>query len=261
MLVPEVVNLDDEHLQKLLEATEEDVYLSDSSPLCVPFWNLKTSASEITRREKIDQGIPGSICPKQFAMHNTKFMESAICPGARAYQESKLTELERRNLPQKMFDALKEAILNKSCICHDLAGSITKKYDIDSKATTAICCGPNIINFSKIATLEEMIGHIYGRISLITNLKRPHMFIKELMLNIDHLRNETKKSLLGLLARPQKKLIEVKENLLESIEYYQNLGKNLLQEQQENFVENLKRLRKELENISFDNIETEQNKA
>ena len=46
------------------------------------------------------------------------------------------------------------------------------------------------MNFSKIASLEEMVGHIYGRTSLLTNPARPHMFLRELAINIDYLREE-----------------------------------------------------------------------
>jgi hypothetical protein len=252
MLVPEAINLDEKHLQKLLTATEEDVYLSDSSPLGIPFWNLRTSDSEAARQERIYLGTPGSICPKKYVMNNSKFMPSAICPAAKAYQKRKLAELETQKLPKTLFEKLKEAILNKSCICHDLAGSVTVKHGIDPKATTAVCCGPNIINFSKIATLEEMISHIYGRISLITHSKRPHFFIKELMLNIEHLRHDMKNTLPELFTRSQKKFIEIKENLLQGIEYYQKLTKQLLQEQQESFIASLKQLQEELDSISFE---------
>ena len=60
LLVPEVTNVDDEHLQKLCAATNGDVYLSDSSPFGLPFWNLRTSASEEARRRRIAEDRPGS---------------------------------------------------------------------------------------------------------------------------------------------------------------------------------------------------------
>ncbi len=46
------------------------------------------------------------------------------------------------------------------------------------------------MNFSKVATLEEMVGHIYGRTSLLANPARPHLFLRELAINIDFLREE-----------------------------------------------------------------------
>ncbi len=59
LLVPEATNLDHEHLEKLAAATHRDVYLSDSSPFGIPFWNLRNSASEEDRRRRIRQDRPG----------------------------------------------------------------------------------------------------------------------------------------------------------------------------------------------------------
>ena len=74
LLVPEVTNVDDEHLRKLSAASNGDVYLSDSSPFGLPFWNLRTSASEETRRRRIAENHPGSPCTKGFArLYNTEF--------------------------------------------------------------------------------------------------------------------------------------------------------------------------------------------
>jgi hypothetical protein len=53
-----------------------------------------------------------------------------------------------------------------------------------------VCSGPNLAYFSKIASLEEMVGHIYGRIQLLTDSQRPNMFLNELRLYIDYLKNE-----------------------------------------------------------------------
>ena len=73
LLVPEVTNLDDEHRQKLCAANEGDVYLSDSSPFGMPYWNLRNSASEDARRRRIDEGHPGSPCRKGYVrLFNTR---------------------------------------------------------------------------------------------------------------------------------------------------------------------------------------------
>jgi hypothetical protein len=249
LLVPEAVSIDDEHLQKLASATEKDVFLSYSSPLGVPFWNLYNSASEIERRQKIDQGIPGSTCPKRFAKTNTEFSKTGICTASRAYQKLKLLSLTKENWTKTQLQIIKEKILAKSCLCHDLAGSATKKYGIDMNAKSAVCPGPNIVNFSKIATLAEMVSHIYGRISLLSNPNRPHMFMKELMIHIDFLKSEVEQSLQGLASRTQENLLEVKETLMKGIDYYQNLAKTIIAEQQECFIATLNRLKSELEAV------------
>ena len=83
-----------------------------------------------------------------------------------------------------------------------------------------MCPGPGIVDFSKIVSLREMIDHIYGRVSLITTSNRPHMFIRELMLYVDHLRSELKKLSLGISPRSHSYFKEFKQNLLDGVEYY-----------------------------------------
>jgi len=247
LLVPEVVNIDAEHQQKLIVATEKEVYLSDNSPLGIPFWNLSTSASEKLRNQKIKSGKPGSTCPKRFSKMNVEFTKLPICMASNVYQCLKLFHLLKEGWTEKQLQIIREKVLSKACICHDLAGGVTKKYGIDPAAKTAVCPGPNIVNFSKSATLEEMIDHIYGRILLFTHSDRPHMFIKELMIHIDYLKKETVASLQGLVSRTQKKLNEVRVNLYNGIEYYQNLFKA----QHENFIKSLNLLKEELTSIAI----------
>ena len=254
LLVPEVTNVDNAHLEKLLAATDGDVYLSDSSPLGIPFWNLRTSASEETRRQHIREGKPGSPCLKGAARLNTEFTEIPICPSSRVYVKRKLQHLPEEGLSAEQLAAAKESVLSKSCICHDLGGSTTLKYDIDPAATPSICCGPSILDFSKISSLEEMVAHIYGRLSLMTNKERPHMFIKELMLYIDHLREETKNFSLKLSFRTPAYFSKFKKNLLAGIEYYHRLAGQFIEEQRKQFLADLKVLQDEIERIAFPDI-------
>ena len=109
LLVPEVANVDNGHLEKLLAATDGDVYLSDSSPLGVPFWNLRTSASEETRRQYIREGKPGSPCVKGAARLNTEFTDIPICPASRAYIKRKLQYFRRKGSQQNSLPQLKRA--------------------------------------------------------------------------------------------------------------------------------------------------------
>ncbi|MCP4703206.1 MAG: hypothetical protein GY865_01230, partial [candidate division Zixibacteria bacterium] len=118
-----------------------------------------------------------------------------------------------------------------------------------AKARPAVCCGPNITNFSKIATLEEMVDHIYGRISLLTDTERPHMFIKELSLYIDHFKLELQKASEGLLNKTAKCSIDFKRNLISSIDYYRDLAEQFGQEHKEKFLKDLDVLYSEVENI------------
>jgi hypothetical protein len=252
LLVPEVTNVDQEHLRKLSAVTDGDVYLSDSSPFGMPFWNLRTSASEEVRRSRIADNQPGSRCGKGFIMlFNKEFTPYPICTASRQYQELKLESLEHEDLTVEQRAAVRQSVLNKSCICHDLGGGATLKKGIDPNATPAICSGPNIVNFSKIATLEEMVGHIYGRISLLTNPKRPHMFICELALYIDYLRDELKKFRLGLSLNTANYFREFKENLIGGIEYYRALANQFTGPIQITFCEELENLWQSLDAVSL----------
>ena len=240
LLVPEVTNVDDEHVEKLINATEKDVYLSASSPMNVPFWNLRTSASEDARRARISGGDPGSHCPKGHAkIFNTEFTTRPDCISSRTYQSRKLAHLREEGLSDEQLNWIKKDVLAKSCICHDLSGGATLKNGIDPEATPAICCGPAIVNFSKIATLEEMVGHIYGRLSLLTRSDRPHMFIRELSLNLDFLKGEMEKFSLGVINAAPKYFREFKDNLGTGVEYYRKLAEQFVDEKRTRFLDDL----------------------
>jgi len=251
LLVPEVANVDAITLGKLINAKDKDIFLSTSSPLDVPFWNLRNSVSEEMRCERIKNRMPGSVCVKGYTKFNQEFTEKPICKASREYQKLKLQELAKSSLPAEQLEALKEFVLSKSCICNELGGSVLVKNNIDTKAAPAICPGPNIINFKKLATLKEMVDHIYGRCSLLVNKERPHLFIREIQLQLNYLFSEIKNASIGLPARSQQKLIEVKENLKSGIEYYQKFARETLEEQRDNFLSALGELQSEIDSIQF----------
>ena len=253
LLCPEVTNVDSAHIEKLIAATSENVILSDSSPLGVPFWNLYNSASENDRRRKIELGKPGSACPKGFLKSNTEFSEIPICRASRKYQKKKL-RLISQNANNGSGDGrfLKELVLVKSCLCEDLAGAATMKLGIDKNVKTSVCCGPNIVNFSKITTLEEMIGHIYDRLNIMTNPERPHMLVRELGLYVDYLKNELNKASEEFSERAARRFENFKTNLIEGVEYYTELAETFSAEQKKKFLDELDRLFEELENIHVD---------
>ncbi|MBU8870126.1 MAG: hypothetical protein KOO60_04535 [Gemmatimonadales bacterium] len=248
LLVPEVVNIDPAHVEKIIKARENDVHLSESSPLGVPFWSLKTSASEEHRLELIHNGKPGSACPKGFLVSNTEFTKAPICAASRAYQRRKLDELDHSELSREERDEIESHVMAKACICHDLAGSATVPRGIDPDANTAVCCGPNTVYFSQVAKLREMVDHIYGRINLPLNSSRPHMFLKELSLHLDGLRAEAerRRKELGACNCSADK---VRDNLLSGIRHYRDLATRLVSGQKDEFSTKLETLRGELDRI------------
>lgn len=223
LLVPEVTNVDAEHIRRLCAATDRDVYLSDSSPLGVPFWNLRSSASETARRRRIAAGRPGSPCPKGYGKLNTEMTDAPVCAASRAYQRRKLEQLQGQGLSRRQLAPRREAVLAISCICHDLAGCATVKCGIDAEATPAMCCGPAIINYTRVVSLDEMVGHIYGRRSILARRRRNHMFTRELLLNTRVLRQNVLKLARGLWAGKPASLQQIKDNLVEQTAYYRQL--------------------------------------
>lgn len=249
LLCPEATNVDQTTLQKLCAATENDIELSEVSPLGVPFNNLKESPSELEKRRRIDLGRPGSACPKSYLVSNREFTEMPICTASRQYQKLKLDQLQTLALDPLDFKQRSAQVVRKACICNDLAESplinhkITKNGNAP-KRFTAICPGPNIAYFSKIVSLAEMVGHIYGRINLLNGVARPNMFIKELQLNVEYFIKEVKK----IAPSPSPKQIEYvnefKKNLLEGIEYYRALFPRMIEETENCRAQTLAELQK-----------------
>jgi hypothetical protein len=250
LLVPEVTNVDDTHRTKLADAADDDVELSDASPFGIPFWNLRNSASDLLRKARIAGGKPGSACPKGYlALHNTEFSEQPICTASRKYVVQKLAHLDQEGYTPEQRAVVEEDVLAKTCLCRDLAGGAELSSGINDDAATAICTGPNIVNFSRVASLKEMVDHIYGRISLLTNPDRPHMFIREIELYVDYVGKEFRRFALGLSARKESYFSEVKENLRSGVDYYAGLIDRLPTADRTSFAGRLENLRQAVHQI------------
>ncbi len=232
LLVPEVTNVDPVTLEKLAKAGEKDLYLSDVSPLGVPFNSLRDSLSDIEKDQKVMRGRPGSACPKSYLVSNTEFTPQPICTASRQYQKLKIDQLNALNLDESEYKKRFNAIVIKACICHDLSQSVLTKNAIETKVPgfTAICPGPNLAYFSKIVTLKEMTDHIYGRISLLNDTPRPNMFIKELSMYVDYLKKDITKSIESMNEQKIRYFTEFKNNLLDGIEYYRKLFPQMMEE-------------------------------
>lgn len=244
LLCPEVTNVDPITLERLSKATEKDLYLSEVSPLGVPFNNLRDSLSDLEKDLKVMRGRPGSACPKSYLVSNTEFTPQPICTASRQYQKLKIDQLNALNLETEAYKQQFDNIVKKACICHDLGEPALTVNKIPTKVPgfTAVCPGPNLAYFSKIVTLKEMVDHIYGRINVLNDTPRPHMFIKELGMYIDYLKKDIEKSLCCMNAQKVKYFIEFKNNLLAGIEYYQGLFPQMSEETTEFRAKTLKDL-------------------
>ncbi len=189
LLVPEATCVDDATRELLRQAKEEDLYMSDVSPLGVPFNNIRRSGSELSRQANIAEGRPGSLCPKGFLVSNLEFSEKPICLASNEYQTKKLEEIAAADLTDAEKEKLFDEITEKSCICDHLGNGALIALGIvkENKAPQAICPGPNIAWFDRIYSLKEMVDHIYGRGPSLVPQHRPHMFAKEIVMYVDYL--------------------------------------------------------------------------
>ena len=252
LLVPEATNVDVEHLRRLSSAGRDDVYLSDCSPLGVPFWNLRNSASEETRKRRIAEGLPGSPCPKGYLAVDTEFTTLPLCRASRAYQRRKLDQLTKGGPQAGDSPHLRNMILSKSCLCLDLASGVRQRLGLDLKAQTAVCCGPGIAHFSRVMRLDEIIDHIYGRRIMSNDKPRSHMFMTELRLNLDYLRSEINRRTVGLTHRTEHDLLEFKNVLLAGIDYYRRMIVDLPSDAQAAFTAELDQLEPEFHQVQIE---------
>jgi len=232
LLVPEVTNVDQDTLQQLLVAKENDLYLSDVSPLGVPFNNLKGSSKDIERVQLIEKGRPGSSCPKKHLSFNKEFTEESICTASRQFQHLKLKELDGKKdvLSAKDFSNEFQKITNKSCLCVGLGNSALMVNDIEHKKEgngVHICPGPNMAYYDKISTLAEMTNHIYNRESVISRTDRPNVFVKEIGLYMNYLQAEIEKVKLPLNRKQVKYFNNFVKNMENGISYYKELFGNM----------------------------------
>ncbi len=223
LLVPEATALDSATRQQLAEAKEEDLYLSDVSPLGVVFNNLRNSSSEQWTKKQIDNGKPGSACPKGFLVSNTEFTDKPICTASKEYQGTKLNAMGLENVPPSNTpDAKIQAVYQKSCICDQLGnGALINLGIVAAHMPVSVCPGPNIAYFDRLYTLREMVNHIYGRGRSLVPANRPHMFTKDMVMSLDYYGKLVDKLVPGD-AKAFAYLSLVKGNLLDGFEYYRS---------------------------------------
>ena len=233
LLVPEATNVDSMTRDILARAKKEDYYISDASPLGIPFNNVHGSSSDLQIQQRVNEGKFGSRCTKKFLVSNTEFTTDPICTASSQYQELKIEQLKKQNLSPEVLEQKIAKIVEKACLCEDLAASgliNSNGHGPMKQRAVAVCPGPNLAYFSKIASLEEMVGHIYGRLQLLTDPNRPNLFINELRLYVDYMKSEIQKRLDTWNANEQKYFNTFKENLQDGINHYKGLIPKLLEE-------------------------------
>ncbi|WP_339833537.1 hypothetical protein [uncultured Flavobacterium sp.] len=232
LLVPEATSVDNETLNLLANAKEDNFYLSNISPLGVPFNSVKGTTNEMWKQNRIDENNAGSSCPKRLLALSKEHDKKGLCTASKKYQDIKLEELEtsKESYSSAEFKKLKTKITEKSCLCVGLVNAAYLENNIEIKGQqqgVVICPGPNLAYFDKEISLSDMVKHIYGNKNVMSDLNRPNVFVKELKMYVDYLRNEIDDFTNEISAGQIKKWNSFKNNLLVGIDYYENLFSNI----------------------------------
>lgn len=224
LLVPEATSVDEDTRRLLAGAGEKDLYLSNISPLGVPFNTVRGTTNEFFKNQRIASGKAGSSCPKKFLALSKEYDTEGSCTASKKHQDRRIADLKNRSgeMTAGEFDKAYAVITEKSCLCVGLANASHLELGIPVKGQpqgVVVCPGPNIAYFSKIVSLKEMIRHIYGAAPVADHSERPHMFLKELELYISYLAEQED-------TMPEKKKEAFRANLLQGIAYYQTLFPN-----------------------------------
>ncbi len=235
LLVPEVTNVDDNTRKQLIKAKEKDLYLSSVSPLGVPFNNLRNSSKEVEKLQKVKNGKPGSPCPRRYLAFSKEYDEKGVCTASRLYQKNKIEEL-----------GISEEITEKVCLCMGLSAAAVVTNEIETRESKAvsICPGPNMAYFDKLLSLEDMTKHIYGLENFMSRTDRPNMFMKELNLYMDYLKNKLEEAKKDWNKKQEKYFNRFFENMNDGIAYYNNLFDNVKDKYEQTKDETLASLEK-----------------
>ncbi|MDP1621186.1 MAG: hypothetical protein Q8M08_02485 [Bacteroidales bacterium] len=255
LLVPEVVNVDETTLDLLCKAREEDLFISDISPLGVPFNNLKGNTKDLEKEAYINQNKPGNPCPKKYAALSNEYGEPTLCTASRKYQKLKIEELKSRELGEEEFRHEFKKVVDKSCICVGLGTSALLVNNLDTKVEkpgVSVCPGPNMAYFSEVMTLREMVDHIYGKIDVIKRNDRPHMFLKEIMIYIDYLKSKIDETARPWTEKQEEYFTMFSDNLDKGIQYYKELFSTVklnFQDKKTKLIADLENFEHQLKNL------------
>ena len=228
LLVSEATSVDKETRELLSKSKEDDFYLSNISPLGIPFNTIKGTTNEFLKQQKVLQNKAGSSCPKKFLALSKEFSPKGICTASRKYQTIKLNDLEvqKNEISEREYDRRKTKITEKSCLCVGLVNSSYLENELPIKGEkqgVVVCPGPNLAYFDKEVSLADMVQHIYGEKNVMPQNGRPNLFINELKMYVDYLKNEIEDFSESFTNAQVKKWKTFKTNLTDGVEYYEKL--------------------------------------
>lgn len=248
LLCPEATTVDDETLRLLSSAGKSEVILSKNSPLGIRFHYLKNTSAEKEKENRIKKGKPGSPCTEKHLVSNTEFTEEPVCTASHKYQTLKIAQLQSLGLSGKDLEKQVKEVTAKECLCVGLSNAAGRHYNIPflkNRIGVTVCPGPNIAYFTSVVSLKEMTDHIYGRSNLLGNMGRPHMFINELRLYIDYLREQIEETPGN--DKHAAYCIKFSKNLLDGVEYYKSISSYIKDESL--FMDYLENAEKEIDHL------------
>jgi len=225
LLVPEATCVDQTTRELLRKASEDDLYLSNVSPLNILFNNIRNTGSEKWTARMIEEGNPGSACSKGLLTFNNEFTEKPLCLASRQYQKLKLESIDCMEISEDDKNKLRKGVVEKFCICTQLGNGALIALGIadEESSPQCICPDSNVAWFKKIYTLKEMVDHIYGRGPSLVSSERPHVFAKEIVMYVDYF--ETQVSQCAYTAKEIKTLQEYKNNLEDGMDICLDIAK------------------------------------
>ena len=214
LLVPEATTVDKATMKQLQDAKEKDLYLSNVSPLGVPFNNLRNSSKDVEKFQKIEEGKPGSPCPRKFLALSDEYGTQGVCTASRLFQKNKIEE-----------KGISDQITDKTCLCMGLAATAVINYGIETRESkgVSICPGPNMAYFNQQLSLKDMSHHIYNGDEGIVRTDRPHMFVNELGMYLKYLSEKIEEHKEDWERKSGRYLNGFTSNMNEGISYYQEL--------------------------------------
>lgn len=228
LLVPQATSVDAQTRKLLQQAKEKDLFLSDYSPLGIAFNTLRGTSNDRLKQQRIQQGKPGSSCPRKYLALDNSYDPKGLCTASSKYQKIALEKLREKqsSLSPLKYKQQQDNITQKACLCIGLANASLLEHSLDIKGQdqgVVICPGPNIAYFSKELTLKQMVQHIYGKDNVMHEQNRPHFFIKELYMYLEQYKKEVQIAQEAPSVINTKRQRKFRDNLLAGIKYYKDL--------------------------------------
>ena len=226
LLVPEATTVDEQTLEVLCKAKEDDLYMSDVSPMGVIFNNVRGTGMDLKKEAMNRAGKYGFPCIKKYLALLPVQDKESICTASIEYQRDKIQQLREQNLDAMDYEKELSKITVKACLCNGLTASTLMATGLDIKlegTAVSICPGPNLAYFSSIYSLKSMVDHIYGRTNIIERTDRPNLFVKELKMYIDYLGSKIEETVKPITDKQKKHFVTFQDNLAKGVDYYKEL--------------------------------------